>query len=60
MIIKKPKGITFSDLLTLLFIALKLIGEIDWAWIWILSPIIIAMICNIIFDSIIRYKEKEK
>lgn len=32
-------GIGFCGLLTILFIALKLTGNITWSWLWILSPI---------------------
>jgi len=32
-------GIGFIGLLTLLFIALKLLNKIDWSWWWVLSPI---------------------
>lgn len=32
-------GIGFSGLLTIVFIVLKLIGVINWSWIWVLSPI---------------------
>lgn len=32
-------GIGFAGLLTILFIALKLLGKIDWSWWWVLSPI---------------------
>ena len=32
-------GIGFLGLLTLLFIALKLLGHIAWSWWWVLSPI---------------------
>ena len=32
-------GITFTGLLTILFIALKLTGHIDWSWWWVLSPV---------------------
>lgn len=34
-------GIGFVGLLQLLFIALKLIGIIDWPWVLVLLPIII-------------------
>ncbi len=37
-------GVSFLDLLTLLFIALKLTGYIDWSWWWVLSPIWIPVI----------------
>ena len=32
-------GIGFTGLLTILFIALKLLGVIEWSWVWVLSPI---------------------
>lgn len=32
-------GIGFAGLLAIVFITLKLIGKIDWPWIWVLSPI---------------------
>ena len=32
-------GIGFFGLLTILFVALKLLGFIDWSWWWVLSPI---------------------
>lgn len=33
------RGIGFLGLLTILFIALKLTGYIDWNWWWVLTPI---------------------
>lgn len=35
-------GIGFVGLLQLLFIALKLIGIIDWPWVFVLLPFIIS------------------
>ena len=32
-------GIGFTGLLTILFIALKLLGIISWKWLWVLSPL---------------------
>ena len=32
-------GLTFFDILTLIFITLKLTGVITWSWWWVLSPI---------------------
>lgn len=32
-------GIGFLSALTILFVALKLLGKIDWSWWWVLSPI---------------------
>ena len=31
-------GVGFLGLLTIVFIALKLAGEIAWSWWWVLSP----------------------
>ena len=35
----KSKGIGFCGLLSILFIALKLLKVIDWSWVWVLSPL---------------------
>jgi ABC-type antimicrobial peptide transport system permease subunit len=32
-------GIGFLGGLTLVFITLKLLGKIDWSWLWVLSPL---------------------
>jgi hypothetical protein len=32
-------GIGFTGLLTILFIALKLLHKIGWSWWWVLSPL---------------------
>lgn len=32
-------GIGFTGLLTIVFIALKLLGVVNWSWWWVLSPI---------------------
>lgn len=46
-------GIGFAGALTILFIALKLIGIIEWSWVWVLAPIwiswAIALVLLIIF-----------
>jgi len=36
-------GTGFIGLLTILFITLKLIGEVSWSWWWVLSPIWISI-----------------
>lgn len=33
------KSISFPQLLTILFVALKLTNNIDWSWWWVLSPL---------------------
>ena len=37
-------GVGFTGLLTIVFITLKLLGVIDWSWLWVLSPIWITAI----------------
>lgn len=32
-------GNSFLGLLTIAFIVLKLVGEINWSWWWVLSPL---------------------
>ena len=42
--------LNFIDILTLIFITLKLTNHITWSWIWVLSPI---WIYYVIFTAII-------
>ena len=42
----------FPSLLTTLFIGLKLTEEINWDWIWVISPIIISAIITTLYDKI--------
>lgn len=42
------KGIGFTGVLTVAFIVLKLCGVIKWSWIWVLSPIWVMIIINIL------------
>lgn len=48
-------GIGFCGLLTLVFIVLKLVGVINWSWLWVLSPIWIPtiLVCIIMIVLII-------
>ena len=36
---KRNKGLRFTSVLLIIFITLKLVGAIDWSWIWVLSPV---------------------
>jgi hypothetical protein len=48
------RGTSFPTLLTVLFIALKLCGIIDWSWWWVLSPIPITLgIALVVFAGVI-------
>ena len=49
---KRKGGISFISLLTLVFIALKLVHVIDWPWIWVVSPI---WISTLIFSAIFAF-----
>ena len=46
-------GIGFSGLLTVLFVGLKLTGQITWPWLWVLSPIWISALIAIAILTII-------
>lgn len=46
-------GISFSGLLTIAFIVLKLCGRITWPWVWVLSPIWIGAALVIIVTIIV-------
>lgn len=34
-----PEGIGFLGLLTVLFVGLKLTGQIAWSWVWVFAPL---------------------
>lgn len=43
----------FVGVLTLIFIVLKLTGNINWSWLWVLSPIwITALLLLALFGAI--------
>lgn len=46
-------GVSFTGLLTLLFIGLKLGGVIDWAWVWVLSPLWISLAVTVVILLIV-------
>jgi hypothetical protein len=45
-------GVGFTGLLTIVFIALKLTGHINWSWLWVLSPLWISGLLGILFIAI--------
>lgn len=57
-----PRGIGFIDLLTVVFIILKLTKVITWSWWWILSPMWITfsllLICEVALVIIEKRKKK--
>jgi len=36
-------GVIGLQLLTILFVALKLLDKIDWSWWWVLSPLLVPL-----------------
>ena len=50
-------SIDFTGLLQLLFIALKLMGYINWSWLWVLSPLWISVMFLIIVVVVIELVE---
>ena len=46
-------GAGLPTLLTVAFVVLKLVGVIDWSWIWVVAPTWIAIVLGIIIVSIV-------
>lgn len=44
---------SFTTLLTIVFIVLKLTNVISWSWFWVLSPMIFSFIGGIVFVIVI-------
>lgn len=52
-------GVGFFDLLTIVFITLKLLHVIEWSWWWVLSPLwISALVGCLIFIAILYLARK--
>ena len=41
-------GLGLSSVLTIVFIVLKLVGVINWSWLWVLSPLWIDLILTVL------------
>ncbi|MBD3949032.1 hypothetical protein ACDH46_04500 [Aerococcaceae bacterium zg-1292] len=52
------KGINFYEMLTVLFIGLKLTGHITWSWWWVLSPFWIPYIILFVVAMILYIKKQ--
>ena len=46
-------GGSFAGTLTIAFIVLKLVGVINWSWIWVLSPLWISFILGLVILIIV-------
>lgn len=53
------KGLSFCEVLTLVFIVLKFLRYIRWSWIVVISPLLIEIALTIIL-SIIIFSRKRK
>jgi hypothetical protein len=55
-------GVGFIGFLTLIFITLKLLGVIDWHWVWVLAPIwiniavILLIVLIVLIVAMVRHK----
>lgn len=45
---KSTSSLGFCDVLLIVFIVLKLIGVINWSWVWVLAPLWIPVLIVII------------
>jgi hypothetical protein len=46
-------GIGFAGLLAIVFITLKLLGVIQWSWLWVLSPLWISFALFLLILSLV-------
>ena len=53
-------GIGICGVLTIVFIVLKLVGVINWSWLWVLCPLWIDILLTIIVLVIITIIDKEQ
>lgn len=60
-------GVSFSSILFLVFLVLKLTNVIDWSWWWVTAPLwipIIIFLCFVVglyaFYQILKYYNKNK
>ena len=49
----------FCDVLLIVFVVLKLVGVIDWSWVWVLAPFWIPTLIIIFLTIIIKIAERK-
>lgn len=47
-----PRGLSLTDVLTLIFVVLKLAGLVSWSWFWVLSPLWIQWVLVFAFATV--------
>jgi len=45
----KSGGVTFATVVGIIFVILKLTHNVDWKWIWVLSPFWIGLVLWVLF-----------
>lgn len=48
----KKQGLGLGTVLTIIFVVLKLVGVIDWSWVWVLAPFWITVAISLVFSLI--------
>lgn len=48
----KKQGLGLGTVLTIIFVVLKLVGVIDWSWVWVLAPFWISAIISLVFGLV--------
>ena len=48
----KRQGLGLGTVLTIIFVVLKLVGVIDWSWVWVLAPFWISAIISLVFGLV--------
>ena len=48
----KKQGLGLGTVLTIIFVVLKLVGVIDWSWVWVLAPFWISAIITLVFGLV--------
>ena len=49
----KMSGISFGGILAIVFIVLKILKVITWSWLWVLAPLWIGLIIDIVLFVIL-------
>ena len=48
----KKQGLSLGGVLTIIFVILKLIGVIEWSWVWVLAPLWISVCLSLVINLI--------
>lgn len=55
---ERSSGIGICGVLTIVFVVLKLVGVINWSWLWVLCPLWIDILLTVIVLVIIAIIDK--